>query len=95
MAFIHIILIYRTTFILVIIVCTRDSMIQHLVIFCTYVTFTYIHGVVALPSFTFPLLPFAPLAAPFSISLCAPFPLTWRPPAVTGIVLPLLRLLVN
>jgi hypothetical protein len=89
MTFIHIIIIYKTTFILVIIVCTRDSMVQHLVIFCTCVTFTYIHGVVA---FAFYHLP---LAAPFSTPLCAPFPLTWRPPAVTEIVLPLLRLLVN
>jgi hypothetical protein len=92
MTFIHIIIIYKATFILAIIICTRDSVIQHLIILCTYVTFTYIHGVVALAFFHFPL---APLAVPFSTPLCAPFPLTWRPPAVTGIVLPLLRLLVN
>ncbi len=67
-------------------------MIQHSIILYTYVTITYVHGVVALPSFQLPL---APLAVPFFTPLCTPFPLTWRPPAVTGIVLPLLRLLVN
>jgi hypothetical protein len=75
MTFIHIIIIYKTTFILIIIVCTRDSMVQHLIIFFTYVTFTYIHGVVAL---AFYHLPLAPLAVPFSAPLCVPFPLTWR-----------------
>jgi hypothetical protein len=92
MTFIQIIIIYKTTFILVIIICTHDSIIQHSIILCTYVTFTYIHGVFTLLSFKLPL---APLAVPFSTPLCTPFPLTWRPPAVTGIVLPLLRLLVN
>jgi hypothetical protein len=92
MTFIRIIIIYKTTFILVIIICTRDSIIQHSIILCTHVTFTYIHGVVALPSFQLPL---APLAVPSFAPLCTPLPLTWRPPAVTGIVLPLLRLLVN
>jgi hypothetical protein len=42
-----------------------------------------------------PLLnPLAPLAVPFAPPLY-PFPLTWHPPAVTGIVLLRLRLLVN
>jgi hypothetical protein len=92
MTFIQIIIIYKTTFILAIIICTRDSIIQHSIILCTYVTFTYIHGVALLPSLQLPL---APLAVPSFTPLCTPFPLTWRPPAVTGIVLPPLRLLVN
>ena len=92
MTFIQIIIIYKTTFILVIIICTRDSITQHSIILCTYVTITYLHGVVILPLFRLSL---APLAIPSFTPLCTPFPLTWRPPAVTGIVLPLLRLLVN
>jgi hypothetical protein len=51
MTFIRIIIIYKTTFILVNIICTRDSVIQHLIILCTYVTFTYIHGVVTFALF--------------------------------------------
>jgi hypothetical protein len=41
----------QATFILVIIICTRDSLIQHLIILCIYVTFTYMHGVVAFALF--------------------------------------------
>ncbi len=72
-------------------ICTRDSIIQHSIILCTYIAFTYIHGMVLLPFFTSPCSPCCFLL----YSLCTPFLLTWRPPAVTGIVLPLLRLLVN
>jgi hypothetical protein len=70
MTFIHVIIIYKTTFILVVIICTRDSIIQHSIILCIYVTITYVHGVVTLLSFKLPL---APLAAPFSTPLCTPF----------------------
>jgi hypothetical protein len=60
--------------------------------FNIHIAITYIHGAIpfALPS-QFPL-------APPAISLYSPlypFPLTWHPPAVTGIVLLRLRLLVN
>jgi hypothetical protein len=61
MTFIQIIIIYKTTFILVIIICTRDSITQRSIILCTYVTITYIHGVVTLSPFKLPL---APLAIP-------------------------------
>ncbi len=56
----------QATFILVIIICTRDSLIQHLIILCIYVTFTFIHGVVAFALFQLPLLPLLfPFLLPF------------------------------
>ncbi len=60
--------------------------------FNMHIAVTYIHGAVslALPS----QLPLAPLAISHYFPLY-PFPLTWHPPAVTGIVLLRLRLLVN
>jgi hypothetical protein len=70
MTFIQVIIIYKTTFILVVVICTRDSITQHSIVLCTYVTITNIHGVVALPSFQLPL---APLAAPSFTPLCTPF----------------------
>jgi hypothetical protein len=90
--FILIIIIYKTTFIPIVAICTRDSIIQHSIILYIYVTVTYVQGVIVCPLFSFPLFP---LAVPSFTPFCTPFPLTWRPPAVTGIVLPLLRLLVN
>ncbi len=44
--------------------------------------------------FAFSPNPFAPIAAPPSSPLYS-LSLTWRPPAVTGTVLPLIRLLVD
>ena len=45
-------------------------MIQHLIILYTYVTITYIHGVVSFPPFQFPL---APLAVPSLLPFVPPF----------------------
>jgi hypothetical protein len=60
--------------------------------FDIHTAITYIHGAV---SFALPLqIPLAPLAISYYSPLY-PFPLTWHPPAVTGIVLLRLRLLVN
>jgi hypothetical protein len=64
MTFIRIIIVYKTTFIQAIAICTHDSIIQHSVILYAYVTITYIHGVVTCPLFSFPLLPLL-----FSLSL--------------------------
>ncbi len=66
MTFIQIIIIYKTTFILVVIIRTRDSIVQHSIILCTYVTFTYTHAWLLCPLFNFPLLPLLfPLLLPF------------------------------
>ncbi len=92
MTFIRIIIIYKTTFIQLMPYVQGDSIIQHSIILYTHVTITYIHGVDSFALFSVsPCFPCRSLFTP----LCTPIPLTWRPPAVTGIVLPLLRLLVN
>jgi hypothetical protein len=95
MTFIQIIIVYKTTFILVIIICTQDSIIQHSIILAHMLQLQIYMAWLLCPLFSFPLLPLLfPLLLPF-IPLCTLLPLTWRPPAVTGIVFPLLRLLVN
>ncbi len=63
-----------------------DNIVQRSVSFYIHITFAYIHGAVSFAPLA-PLAPFAPLSAPL--------PLTWHPPAVTGIVLLRLRLLIN
>ncbi len=73
MTFIRIIIIYKTTFIQIIAICTRRCIIQHSIILYTYVTITYIHGVDSCSPFNFPLLPlllpFNPPLYPFSTYL--------------------------
>ncbi len=67
---------------------------HHLILNHSYahIKVTYIHGVAFFfaPSPT----PLAPLAIPL-YTLPYSLSLTWRPPAVTGTVLPLIRLLVD
>jgi hypothetical protein len=66
-----------------------DNIVQCSVILHIHIMFAYIHGAASFA----PLAPLAPLA-PFA-PLSAPLSLTWHPPAVTGIVLLRLRLLIN
>ncbi len=80
--------IYKTTFIPAIAVYTRQCIIQRSTVLHTQSRFTYIHGVVSLV--LFPTSPCCPSLTPFEL-----FSTYLRPPAVTGIVLPLLRLFVN
>ncbi len=65
MTFIRIIIIYKTTFIRIIAVCTRWCIIWHSIILCTYVTITYIHGV---GSCFLPISPCSPCSPCCSLS---------------------------
>ena len=65
MTFIQIIIIYKTTFILVIIICTRDSIVQHSIILAHTLQLHIYMAWTLCPFSSFPLLPLLfPLYSP-------------------------------
>ncbi len=92
MTFIRIIIIYRTTLNRIIVaICTRQCIIYTQSFFVHELQFTYIHGVVLF--ILFPISPCSPCHP--SLTPFVSFSTYLHPPAVTGTVLPPLRLLVN